>query len=207
MATKPEIAQLLTIIRAGYPRQAITTIQYNQMVDVWSGLLADLPIAQLTAAAEHHITSSTWFPSLAEIRQGALDLVAPPSDRMSAMEAWQEVRRSFSTAPCFVTWSGPVVKQAYEAMGGDAWRRSALVDNEPADRARFLQAFEALQRRHRDDHRMLPSVREFVEDHRAALETADPDADADADLLLLPDPDQAEARRQFTALVRGMTRS
>lgn len=192
MATKPEIAQLLAIIRAGYPRQAITTVQYNQMVDVWSTLLADLPLAQLRAAAEHHITSSTWFPSLAEIRQGAHDLVAPPGDRISAMEAWQEVRASFSTAPCFVVWSGNLVQQAYEALGGDAWRRSALVDNEPADRARFIQAFEALQKRQREERRMLPSVRAFVDEHRA-------------DVPMLPDDQQREARRQFTALVRGMT--
>lgn len=194
MATKPEIAQLVAVLRAAYPRQVISQTQYNQLVTVWADLLSDLPFQQLQLAAKQHSTTSPWFPSVAEIRQASLDLIAPPEDRLTAMEAWQEVKHSFGTAPTFWSWSSAVVKQAYEALGGDGWRCEALVENEPADRARFCQVFEALQKRRVSYRRALPEVRAVL------------DAPRDPELALIPDDQQLEARRQFTALVRGMVR-
>ena len=70
--TPQETAQIITILRAAYPRQAITAKQYGDMVTVWAGVLADVSFEVGKRAIDEHCRESKWFPSVAEIRDVAI---------------------------------------------------------------------------------------------------------------------------------------
>ena len=69
---RKETAQIIAILRAAYPRQAISADQYKQMVSVWAGVLADVPFEIGQRATETHCRESKWFPAVSEIRDAAI---------------------------------------------------------------------------------------------------------------------------------------
>jgi hypothetical protein len=164
--TKAQIGQILGILGVVYRRQALTTQELKLAVPVWHELLGDLDFDLLKAAVHAHCAGSKWFPSVAELRQAAYDLVAAGADGVTAGEAWGEVRRAIALGghrfqSGEAGWSSPLVEAAFNALGGWSYFRTALADDEMADRAHFTRAFEALQRRQRDLDRMHPAVRRF----------------------------------------------
>lgn len=188
MTNRAEVAQLLGILNVAYPHRAMDAEQLKLAVPVWSDLLGDLPFNILKIAVTQHCTESQWFPSVAEIRKAAFELMAPDEDMVTPLEAWSEAKRAAVDANH--QWSSAIVKQAFDAIGGRGYFRYALQESEMADRSRFVQAFEVLQKRQRYERRMLPAVREFVGQHRQL--TLDDNGDANkligtvADKLRLP---------------------
>lgn len=167
--TPKDMAQILAILGAAYPRQVLSAEQLKLTMTVWLEILGDLPLAQVKLAVKAHCSNSQWFPAVAEIRQAALDLGETEADRITAGDGWAEVTKAFGRtgwgeSPKF---SHPRIKQAVDAIGG--WRNLCVssIDAAPTHRARFIQAFETYERRERTDRRMLPAVREFVGQRRA----------------------------------------
>ncbi len=157
----------MTILRAAYPRQTITSKQYDKMVVVWADILEDLPFELVKAAMREWCSrDEPWFPSVGQIRTIALDLTASEADRMTAGEAWDEVCRAFRNHGHWraFDWTHPNIGRAVKAMGG--WAYLCNSENPMADRARFMDSFKALQQRTEHDRRMLPSVRDYVDQHR-----------------------------------------
>jgi hypothetical protein len=168
--TKAQMGQILGVLGVVYRRQALTTQELKLAVPVWHELLGDLDFDLLKAAVHAHCASSKWFPSVAELRQAAYDLVAADAEGVTAGEAWREVRRALRLG-CHrfqsgeAGWSSPLVEAAFNALGGWNYFRAALAEDEMADRAHFTRAFEALQRRQRDQARMHPAARRFRQEY------------------------------------------
>ena len=102
-----ETAQIITVIRAALPRQAITAKQLEDMVTVWSDILDDIPFELAKIAAKEYCAEATFFPSVGQIRKMALDLVATDSDRITAGDAWDEVTRAIGIGVANHEWSDP----------------------------------------------------------------------------------------------------
>jgi hypothetical protein len=129
---------------------------------LYERLLSDLPDEALRTAALRHIATSKWFPTVAELRTAAAEIVNPSSAEQTAIEAWGDVVDTFGSGECYAgenlikapVFNNPLTTRAVRALGG--WVHLCHSDNEPADRARFIQVFEQLQVRERSE-RILPA--------------------------------------------------
>jgi hypothetical protein len=167
MATKAEIVKLWAVLCATYPQYSkdLQPDTLELTVSVYQELLADIPIATLQASAKQHIASSKWFPTVAELRQGATSIST--TQHVTALEAWGEVkaamlawnRYSNGGDPAWPTFSNPLIANMVRNLGG----MIALQDseNEVADRARFVEGYNVLLRRAEDDKMLLPGTREL----------------------------------------------
>ena len=179
MATLQEVVKIITYFGALWPRH---TAQWGKdTAKAWWTILEDLPYEQLQLAAKKiGSQDSPWPPSAGELRHAVMDLNMSNDERMTAGEAWNEVnmavrshgKHAYLPGPPPLNreptrqWSSPQVKRAFEAIGGWSYFQQAQEDAQMADRARFCQAFEQLQKREQTDARMLPAVREYTEQVR-----------------------------------------
>jgi hypothetical protein len=191
--TKAQISQILGVLGVVYRRQALTTQELKLAVPVWHELLGDLDFHLLKAAVHAHCTTSKWFPSVAELRQAAHDLVAPAAEAVTAGEAWAEVKRAIRLGQHRfqdgqARWSSPLVEAAFNALGGWNYFRTALTDDEMADRAHFTRAYEGLQRRQHDQARMHPAARRFRQGYLESARQLPGDNGRHADRPLEPVP-------------------
>ena len=158
MANLTEVARALGVLAALYPRYTLS----KATVTAYHAILGDIPADLLDRAALHAGSQKTFFPAAAELRAAAFELMEQAHGVPGAWEAWAEVCKSFGPyGRCRIPqWSHPLIKQAVDAIGGYI----ALCDSEnaTADRARFVQAYEALLSRAQKDARMLPEVRQMV---------------------------------------------
>lgn len=134
-------------------------------------------------------TTAPCFPSSAELRQGASGLAATPDQGTTAGEAWQEVKRAISLGQHrfesgLAHWSSPLVEDAFNAVGGWAFFRSALVKNEASDRAYFARAYEQLKCR----HRQLAGIHQSARQLRHEPPVMDHGLEHDASRCPLPAP-------------------
>ncbi len=156
MATTPEITNILKILAAAYPTFGLKT----PTSELYLRLLADLPGPLLHLAALDHISRSPYFPTIAELRQAAFDLLKnQPDQPLDAHTAWVEVlaafdRTGYKGTPVF---SHPLIG---ESVGALDWQALCKSDNPIADRSHFVQVYQQLLDRYQIERRRLPEVRE-----------------------------------------------
>lgn len=163
MATQREVLRVWAMLLAAYPAfvKDGDPAQLEQTLHVYQQLLADVPGDVLNATAMQHIASNKWFPTVAELRAGAIAITA--TQYVPAMEAWGELvdamldYGSYAPMPQF---SNPILAAVVRQMG---WKELCQSENPVADRAHFCQAYEARVRRAQDDALTLPQVRELHE--------------------------------------------
>jgi hypothetical protein len=166
VATEQTVARMFQLFREVWPKDGGTISPTT--IQVYSRVLADLSDDVLMAGVVKLLSEATFWPKPSEIRRACLDLVAPAG--RTAGEAWAMVVRYRDMAHS--TWIGgkrwirkplPVdVQRAVDAIGGMTYLER-VADNDTADRARFLQAYEQLAAREQERARMLPEVREIIE--------------------------------------------
>jgi hypothetical protein len=168
MATSLEIRQVYNLLAVNYPAHVakLTPDDMSNLLALWIQLLGDLPGDVLKAAALQHMAVSQWFPAVAELRQQAGTLAAPAQS--TAIEAWGEVTAAMASARYyryadgfheFPRFTDPITQRVVDAMG---WGNLCGSEDATADRARFLQGYEAVSKRMQDDRALLPVVRELA---------------------------------------------
>ena len=93
---KKETVELFGLIAALFPRDDKFIKCDGLMRDAWAEMLADIPFDHAKAAVKAAVATSTFPPSIAEIREYATRINAPK--RLTADEAWGiacEVMRSY----------------------------------------------------------------------------------------------------------------
>ena len=156
-ATQIDVLKVLKLLGEAYP-----TFQLSRTsIEVYVGLLTDLPAALLEQAALEHISRSAFFPTIAELRGAAFDLLEAAHPSISAHEAWlvvqDEIQRTgHAGQPEF---TDPLLIRAVDALG---WRQLCLSDNPIADRAHFVQVYQALLERRKQEQRRPLEVRRFI---------------------------------------------
>lgn len=164
MADEIEILQVLKILEDVYSSYRLS----SDAVEVYVQLLADVPGEVLKQAALDYISRSTFFPAIAELRTAAFDIIEAIHPIPMDYEAWAEVqaeirRVGYIGQPQF---SHTLIAKAVELLG---WRYLCLSENPVADRAHFVQAYQALREGTRRDTRRLQLVHQFI----AALQVQD----------------------------------
>ena len=188
MATKAEVGKALAAtmpLFANYkpPRpnpDGKGSAEMDALVNAWLGMVAHLDAATFQAALQLVATRSEFFPTPALVLAAVTELTTMPA--RTGLEAWNEVRRAIAEHGVYhppggaqygefrnYQWdfSDPLVSRLID--GAKAWAELCLSENEIADRARFIDAYDKLQVRERDKARLTPDLLAFQDEHRAQL--------------------------------------
>ena len=176
MASKQTIRDIFDMLKENWPKQPYT----KRTVDLYWRCLGDIDDDILKAATVHCVTTRTFWPRIAELRQAAFEIMCNKAGQLTAGEAWAMVAR-VARMPRRWGYDGhrfkrpalpEAVGRALDAIGG--WQRLSDSDNYAADRARFLEAYTAFVKRDVEMRQMLPEVRELAKalamDRKPALE-------------------------------------
>lgn len=166
MTTLEDTARLVTYFQAKWPHSELAKLPKRKLtatVKAWRDDFADLSQEAVWAAARHLSSGDRAFPpSPGMVRQKAFDLLDADKGIPSAVEAWGEVQKMFTAHRSQMKWSHPHVEAAVEAMGGFRNMGQEPVDMIASTRARFIQVYEVIAKREREQERMLPEVREAI---------------------------------------------
>jgi hypothetical protein len=162
MATEIETLRVLKILGDVYPSFQLS----SSAIEVYVQLLADIPGPVLEQAALDHISRSTFFPAIAELRSAAFGILEAADPIPTDYEAWSvvqdEIRRvGHCSQPQL---KNPLAAQVVQQLG---WRYLCFSENPVADRAHFVQAYQALAERQRHSVRRLHVVTKFITTLRA----------------------------------------
>lgn len=153
------IIKAFALLHANWPRYEYSA----ETVRLYERCLADLPTEVLEAAVVRCLTECTFFPTVAEVRSRAVDLLTAQSQEATALEAWGEVKQMLKYPAKERRWSNEAIPRAMTLLGGMHAYGMAPVDDEPSWRARFCEAYDAIRERERAAVGMLPEVRALAE--------------------------------------------
>jgi hypothetical protein len=166
MAEAKDIMQILSVISEAFPNFKQTELT----PEVYYQCLNDIPTDELKAAVLHCVcqTGRAFAPSIGEIRGAVADIRRTASNTPSAYEAWQIVCRAITEIGSYGSpqFESPLIDRVVRNLG---WRNLCLSENQVADRARFLQAYEQLLERATKEEMLLPEVRHYIEERGAVL--------------------------------------
>lgn len=172
------ILTILGVLTAAYPNARITP----ETVRVYVLTLQDIPLDLLENAALHLITTNTFFPTVAELRDASYRIMLGLHRVPTAAEAWNQIQRQRSQCLGYYiyhvqaekpTFSHPFVEQVIRAFG---CRTLTAPSSEPYIRANFIKTYDTLLDRTLADLKTLPAVRTFSEHFQPDLPTSLPDA-------------------------------
>lgn len=166
MATPNDIQQVINMLMAAFPNFKPSELT----PEIYFQTLQDIPSDELKAAVLQCLTESgrAFAPSIGEIRGAVSDIRRASANTPSAYDAWQEVCDQIRRVGSYGTpeFSSLLIQRTVNNLG---WRNLCMSENQVADRARFLQAFEQLAERATKESMLLPTVREYIEDRGGHL--------------------------------------
>lgn len=157
MAQDKTIIKCLLMLKAAYPRQALEDVT----IDTYEMLLRDIEPGLLKAAVLQVITESVFFPTVAEIRQKVNEMRLKLSGVPDAYQAWAA---ALSCAQGRTNWRElPAGVQAtIQDVFGDTYNFK-MSTTLAADRARFIEAYNATVNRETREMNLLPETRRILQ--------------------------------------------
>lgn len=161
MASSEEIRAVFNLLTTnyGYIQREKTPQEMASLLDLWIQLLADLDGDTLRVATLKHVSESKWFPSIAELREQAASILCPNSK--TAIEAWGDVVRAFHNFGQYQTpkFDDEITAEVVRDLG---WVELCNSEMPEADRARFIQGYEAMTKRRKTESVALPQVQQYI---------------------------------------------
>jgi hypothetical protein len=158
MASSPiDVLKVLKILGEVYPNYQLS----GSAVGIYVRMLSDLSADLIEQAALDHISRSAFFPTIAELRSAAFDILEATQQNQSAYDAWSQVQSAIRSVGHVgqPAWEDPLTKKVVDDLG---WRHLCLSDNPIADRSHFIQAYQALAERRRTAQRRPLEVQQFI---------------------------------------------
>ena len=163
---REDIIKLLVVIQTAYPRFYInqTTDQLNNAVDLWLEQFKQENPQIVVVAVKELIATSTYPPSIADVKQKMYSLTTNEVDNMTL---WNELDKAvrnclYNTQEVFNNLS-PIVKKF---VGNPAQLRELALS--PADtfatvtKGQFLKQVDILKQREKENNLMLPETRQLL---------------------------------------------
>lgn len=148
--TKQEFAIFLDNMRNAYPREKVLPTEGAKAL--WFNALSDIPNDVASAALAKHMFTSTWPPSIAEIRKLASEVVMKQPAEWS--EAWKKVRKAVRN---FGTYGEEDAMASFDPVTREVVRRMGYQDlcMMPSDEVRIYEAhfrdiYEQIVREHQE---------------------------------------------------------
>jgi len=126
----------LAVLTEAYPNAKLT----DERVRLYDGLLSDLGNDALMWAVQACVCESTYFPTIAEIRDAAFTHNHP--NIAPAAQAWGDVARSIETGK--PSWTCSLTDEAVQAIGGWSLIRQSSQGDLISHRARFIEAHASI---------------------------------------------------------------
>lgn len=159
--TRQEIIKLLSIATANFPSMQERDMKPTAVL--WERALADIPYDVAEKALLKVLSTSKFFPTIAEIREAVTELTQPRV--MDAIEAWELIVQAIRKYGYYdekgaMASLPPDVRSMAKRFG---WRELCLSTNTETLRAQFRMAWETQSKRIRE-YNVLPSeIREVIE--------------------------------------------
>ena len=131
------IVELAAVLAPGFrsPIEEATIRAYGHY-------LRNIPAAILQAAVDSWIGQSRFFPAISQLLD-SVDAVTGGDERMTAADSWGLIREQmFKSGAYNPPEFDQVTERTVKAMGG--WRYLCLSEDTTADRARYIDAYEAI---------------------------------------------------------------
>jgi hypothetical protein len=168
--TKNETIKLLTLLASNYKSiddKLKDKDKAKMLLETWYECLSDIDVNLCMIAAKKAIMSSSFPPTIHDIRQAATEIVTPGEENKSAIEYWNEAykmisRGSYMTEEDFEKHS-PVVKKFFGSVA--QLRELAATDLDVVNtvtKGQFLKQIEVLQTRKREQDLLPSSMRELI---------------------------------------------
>lgn len=159
---RAEVLKAIAVLSATWPMRELSPAT----VETYANKLIDLDHDALLAAIETLTVSSDFMPSIASLRQTAIEL-SPDSAIPDADEAYAEVRRMIGKVGWTAylgegrktEWSHPAIASTVEAIG---WRNICESENEEALRAHFFKLYGSASARVSKQQAITPAGRELL---------------------------------------------
>jgi hypothetical protein len=141
----------------------------EERTKLWRQMLKGTPPEVLLGTAYHLVsTRPDWPPDIARVRKTAMYVSSGELKPMSGPESWERIMMKIQRKEIELTdTEREALKQTASIYD---LRRS---QNMGIDRARYIQAFEGVQKRREDDALVLPEVRQLVASQAPALESGE----------------------------------
>lgn len=111
--TQVETAMVIKILEGAYHK-----VFDEDQVKAYTVMLEDIPFELAKQAVAKLIKTSKWLPTIAEIREAALELVDPLPPVDLAYEEARQAARSFTPyAPGSYEFSHPLIRKAVDIIG------------------------------------------------------------------------------------------
>ncbi|MDR2182814.1 MAG: hypothetical protein LBE55_01435 [Clostridiales bacterium] len=134
------------------------------IVTTWHTMLGDIDFDCACEALKIHAATNDFPPTIADIRKGAAKLTTPALP--TAGEAWQEVQRAISILGIYrereaLASMHPATQRAVKQIG---WQTLCMTEHDDlmATRAHFFKLYGAVADKAKDEHVMLPEIREKI---------------------------------------------
>ncbi len=167
MATEAVVKAMLSAFANNWPEKA-EHCRDKRTVSFWMQFLEDMDDGLLRATAKTILSEAKFFPKVADVREMAFRLQADVMGVPDAYQAWNMVKKWMRLPPTMFRDGRryrrkplpPIIQRAVDGIGGVDML--SMSENETADRARFVDAYNNLMDRMRHQATMLPEVRELV---------------------------------------------
>ena len=147
---RKEVAQVVAMLAAAYPNANIT----DTTSSVYERMLADLDFETTERAVARLLGSSRFLPTIAEIRAAATELTIGPV--RTGVEAYDELMQAVRAhGRCYggepaPEFADPIIARAVGVWG--SWNDlCSSPSDDPGGRARFIELYDELAKRGRQD--------------------------------------------------------
>lgn len=176
--TKEQFKVLVKAMKAVYSDKKFLP-DYDAM-NVWYTLLCDLEYEDVSRAIQKHMMSSTYLPTVADIRTAASQFKPSGEIRqMSELQAWDTVRRAISNSIYNAENEFQKLLPIVQKAVGSPYNLTewATLDSDTVNsvvQSNFIRSYRAMVTRELEMQKLSPAVRDLIEKaSSAAIEEKD----------------------------------
>lgn len=141
-------------------------------IDVWYGLLCDLPYQVLSLATQKYMMQEQYPPTIAGLRKKAAEITAPIQEDMSELEAWSLVRKALSNSGYNAEAEFDKLPELCQKAVGNPvnLREMALMDIDmvnSVEQSHFIRNYRTALERKKENAQIMPNVMQLIQTIRA----------------------------------------
>ena len=169
---KTELVQVLTILGSNFPsigKQMEDPAKRKMICELWWECIGDIDYNLALAAVKKSIITSSYPPTIHDIRESALSLVTKKDDALTPIEYWNEAfamikKGTYMTEEEFGKHSD-IVKKFFGNVA--QVKELAMTDYNTVStvtKGQFLKQVEILQKREKEDKLLPNNIKQLVGD-------------------------------------------
>ena len=163
--TKKEFLVIVKGLKAVYSDPKF--LADGDAIDVWYGLLCDLPYQVLSTATQKYMMQEQFPPTIAGLRKKAAEITAPAHEDMSELEAWSLVRKALSNSGYNAEAEFDKLPELCQKVIGNPanLHEMALMDTETVnsvEQSHFIRNDRVALDRKRADSQVAPAIMQTI---------------------------------------------